>query len=74
MRCGTRAPLALRPAAVMVLASLADVTIVTSLAVAGLFIGPLPARVAAGLFATTIVFALALDSLKVGVFKFVRID
>ena len=58
----------------MVLASLADVTIVTSLAVAGLFMAPLPAGVAAGLFATTAVFALALDTLKVGVFRFVRID
>ena len=36
---------------------------------------PLASRtIAAGLFATTAMFALALDTLKVGVFRRVRID
>ncbi|HTX49684.1 MAG TPA: HAD-IC family P-type ATPase [Caulobacteraceae bacterium] len=63
-----------RPAGVMILASLADITLVTSLAVAGLMMAPLPAALAAGLFVTTGVFALCLDTIKVGVFSHVRID
>jgi H+-transporting ATPase len=63
-----------RPALLMILASLADVTLVTSLAVGGLLMAPLPQAVAAGLFVTTAVFALALDTIKVGVFRRVRID
>lgn len=63
-----------RPARIMILASLADITIVTSLAVGGLLMAPLPPAVAAGLFGTTAVFALILATIKVGVFRRIRID
>lgn len=63
-----------RPARVMVLASLADLTIVTSLALAGLLMAALPSAIVAGLFMTTAAFALALDTIKVGVFKRNQID
>lgn len=63
-----------RPARVMVLASLADLAIVTGLALAGLSMAPLRATIVAGLFVTTAAFALALDTIKVGVFRRIRID
>jgi H+-transporting ATPase len=63
-----------RPARVMILASLIDVTIVTGLAVAGLLMAPLPPAIAAGLFGTTAAFVLVLDMIKVGVFRRVQID
>ncbi|HVX78421.1 MAG TPA: HAD-IC family P-type ATPase [Bradyrhizobium sp.] len=63
-----------RPAKVMVMASLADIAIVTSLAIAGLFMAPLSVNTVAGLFVATVIFALALDTIKVGVFRRVRID
>ena len=63
-----------RPARVMVLASLADLTIVASLALAGLLMAALPSAIVAGLFMTTAAFALALDTIKIGVFKRIQID
>lgn len=63
-----------QPAPIMVLATLADISLVTSLAVSGLFMTRLPAGVATGLFGATGVFMFALDAIKVGVFKRVRID
>ena len=63
-----------RPAWVMIVASLADITIVTSMAVSGLLMARLPAAIAAGLFATTVAFVLVLDTIKVSVFRHVRID
>jgi H+-transporting ATPase len=63
-----------RPARVMIMASLADITLVTSLAVAGLMMAPLPAAIVAGLFVTTAAFALGLDTIKVSVFRHVQID
>jgi H+-transporting ATPase len=63
-----------RPAPIMILASLTDITIVTSLAVRGVLMAPLPTAVAAGLFVTTAAFVLILDTIKVGVFRRIRID
>jgi len=62
------------PAMIMVLASLADITIVTALAITGTFMAALPLPIAAGLFAATAAYALMLDEIKVGVFSRVRID
>lgn len=63
-----------RPAGIMLLASFADVAIVTGLAVMGLLMAPLPGAIATGLFATTAAFALALDTIKVSILRRVRID
>ena len=63
-----------RPAPVMLLASAADIAIVTSLAAFGLLMAPLPGMVVAGLFGATAAFALTLDVVKVAVFRLVRID
>ena len=40
----------------------------------GLFMAPLSVNTVAGLFVATVIFALALDTIKVGVFRRVRID
>ncbi|HEY0182509.1 MAG TPA: HAD-IC family P-type ATPase [Rhodopila sp.] len=63
-----------RPARIMVLATLADIAIVTGLAVAGVLMARLPWAIAAALFGTTVVFALTLDTIKVSVFRHLRID
>ncbi|MGB7043503.1 MAG: HAD-IC family P-type ATPase, partial [Methylocella sp.] len=63
-----------RPARVMVLASFGDLTIVTSLALAGLLMAALPPAIVVGLFVTMAAFALVLDTIKVSVFKRIRID
>jgi H+-transporting ATPase len=62
------------PAWVMVIASSADVAIVTSLAVGGVLMAPLAPAVVVMLFAATLFFALALDTVKIGVLARVRID
>jgi H+-transporting ATPase len=63
-----------RPAPVMICASLADVTIVTSLALGGVLMTPLAPAIVAMLFAATLAFAFALDGVKRIVFATVRID
>ena len=63
-----------RPARIMVLASTADIAIVTTLAAVGLFMAPLPAGIVAGLFLATAALALALDTIKIGVFRRIQID
>jgi len=63
-----------RPAGVMVLASSAAVVIMTSLALGGVLMKPLPPAVVGTLFVTTLCFAVALDTIKVAVFAWVRID
>ena len=62
------------PARVMVLASITDLTIVTSLAAFGLLMTALPLAIVGGLFVTTVAFAFALDTVKVGVLHRLRID
>ncbi len=63
-----------RPAPVMLCATLADVTIVTSLALGGVLMTPLAPAVVALLFGATLAFAFVLDGVKRIVFARVRID
>jgi H+-transporting ATPase len=63
-----------RPAPIMLLASAGDLVVVGSLAAGGILMSPLPAYVIALLAATTIVFTLAMDSIKLMVFAHTRID
>ena len=63
-----------RPAPVMLCASLADVTIVTSLVLGGVLMTPLAPAIVAILFGATVVFAFALDVVKRIVFASLRID
>jgi H+-transporting ATPase len=63
-----------RPAPVMLLASLCDLVLVASLAAGGVLMSPLPIKVIAFLFVTTLVFTLAMDSIKLAVFARIRID
>jgi len=60
-----------RPAPIMVLAS---VGVIGCLAAAGVFMSALPLRIIGMLVGTTIVFTLALDSIKLAVFARLRID
>jgi len=63
-----------RPAPVMLCASLADVTIVTSLALGGVLMTPLAPAIVAMLFGATLAFAFALDAVKRIFFARLRID
>jgi H+-transporting ATPase len=63
-----------RPALVMLFASLADVAIVASLAIGGVLMTPLPLAIVGILAIATLVFALALDLVKIVVFSRLRID
>ena len=63
-----------RPAPIMLLASLSDLIVVASLAAGGVLMSPLPIWVIAFLVATTLVFTLAMDSIKLAVFARLRID
>jgi H+-transporting ATPase len=63
-----------RPAAIMLLASSADVAIVASLAVSGLLMTPLPPAIVGILAIATLAFAFTLDFVKIGVFSRLRID
>jgi hypothetical protein len=54
--------------------SITDLLVVASFAAGGLLMSPLPIRVIALLVATTILFTLAMDSIKLAVFARVRID
>jgi hypothetical protein len=51
-----------------------DVLLVASLAAGGVLMSPLPITVIALLAATTIVFTLAMDSIKLAVYARLRID
>jgi H+-transporting ATPase len=63
-----------RPAPIMLLASFCDVALVAALAAGGFLMSPLPITVIALLAATTIVFTLAMDSIKLAVYAHLRID
>jgi H+-transporting ATPase len=63
-----------RPAAAMLLATAADLAIVTSFAAAGLLMAPLSPALIGTLFAATAGFALAHDAVKRLVFAHLRID
>jgi H+-transporting ATPase len=63
-----------RPAPIMLLASFADIAIVTTLALAGVLMTPLAPRIAALLFGATLVFAVVFDGVKRAVFARLRVD
>jgi H+-transporting ATPase len=63
-----------RPAPIMLLASLGDVLVVAALAAGGVLMSPLSITVIGLLAATTIVFTVAMDSIKLAVFARLRID
>ena len=63
-----------RPAPIMLLASFTDLLLVAHFVAGGLLMSPLPIRVIALLVVTTLVFTLAMDSIKLSVFARLRID
>jgi H+-transporting ATPase len=63
-----------RPAAVMVLASTCDVVLMGCLAAFGVLMSPLPLWIIGMLIGTSLVFTLAMDSIKLAVFGRLRID
>ncbi len=58
----------------MMLFSAADIAVVSTLAISGILMQPLPAKIVLALFAATLVFALLLDQVKVALFRHVRVD
>ena len=63
-----------RPAPVMALASLCDVTLMGCFAAFGILMTPLPLWIIGMLVGTSLVFTLAMDSIKLAVFARLRID
>jgi H+-transporting ATPase len=61
-----------RPSLIVILASLADVLIIPTLAVRGLLMAPLPASVVAGVFFASIALAFGLDFIKISIFGRLR--
>jgi H+-transporting ATPase len=64
----------LRPSILLVLSSIADVLIISSLAAFGIAMAPLPIAVIAGEFAAAIAFGAILDVVKIPVFARLRIS
>ena len=63
-----------RPAPVMATASLCDVTVMGCFAAFGILMTPLPLWIIGMLVGTSLVFTLAMDSIKLAVFARLRID
>jgi H+-transporting ATPase len=63
-----------RPTLLMMAFSAADIAVVSALAIFGILMRPLPTTVVFGLLAATVVFAFALDQVKVAVFRRLPID
>jgi H+-transporting ATPase len=63
----------LRPSLMLVLSSVADVLIISTLAVCGIAMAPLALSVVACVFAATIAFGVVLDVVKIPVFARLRI-
>jgi H+-transporting ATPase len=57
-----------RPTIWMVLASVADLLIISTLAIGGIAMAPLPVSVVAGEFGAAVIFGLLLDGMKIPVF------
>jgi H+-transporting ATPase len=64
----------LRPSLILVLSSVADVLIISTLAVYGIAMAPLSLAVVACEFSAAIVFALLLDVVKIPLFAHLRIS
>jgi H+-transporting ATPase len=58
-----------RPGLWLIVSSIADLLIASTLAVGGILMTPLPASIVAGTLAAAAVFAVILDLLKVPVFR-----
>jgi H+-transporting ATPase len=63
-----------RPSLLMMAFSLADIAVVAALAVGGILMAPLPAVVVAGVLGAAVLFALALDQIKVVLFHYLPVD
>jgi H+-transporting ATPase len=63
-----------RPAPIMLVATCCDLVLVASFAAGGILMSPLPIGIIALLVAATVVFSLAMDSIKLAVFARIRID
>ena len=63
-----------RPAPIMALASACDVALMSCFAAFGILMSPLPVWIIGMLIATTLVFTLAMDTIKLAVFARLRID
>ena len=61
-----------RPSLVVVLASAADILIIPSLAANGFLMKALPLPVIGGVFLSAVVFAFALDTIKVATFRILK--
>jgi H+-transporting ATPase len=64
----------LRPSLMLVLSSVADVLIISTLAILGIAMAPLPIAVVACEFAAAIAFGVVLDIAKIPVFARLHID
>jgi len=58
-----------RPSSWLIVSSIADVLIASTLAIGGVAMKPLPVLMVAGMFAAAVVFAFLLDWVKVPVFR-----
>jgi H+-transporting ATPase len=57
------------PSRIVFACSAADILIITTLAVGGILMAPLPAPVVLGVFAVAAIFAFALDAVKLAIFR-----
>jgi H+-transporting ATPase len=64
----------LRPSVWLLCSSVADLAIISTLAIFGIAMAPLPFPVVAGEFAAALVFALFLDAVKIPVFARLQIS
>jgi len=64
----------LRPTAWLLLTSVADLLIITALAMFGIAMAPLPIVVLAGEFVAAVIFGLILDAVKIPVFARLKIS
>jgi H+-transporting ATPase len=64
----------LRPTIWLVLSSVADLLIISTLALRGIAMAPLPLSVLAGEFAAAVAFGLVLDGVKIPVFARLKIS
>jgi H+-transporting ATPase len=64
----------LRPTPWLILSSVADLLLISTLAIRGIAMAPLPVSVVASEFAAAIVFGLLLDGVKIPVFARLKIS
>ena len=63
-----------RPSLLMMVFSAADIAIVSTLAISGILMQPLPIAAVLTLLAATLAFALLLDQVKVALFRHLSVD